>query len=70
MQRWCLICDGDSRTYLCPVDKRDEALEVLGAIGEYWARLPEGQPPELPTYLVEAENPFSSLFSFADPVYE
>lgn len=28
-QRWTIVCDGDSREYLCPVHLADEAIAVL-----------------------------------------
>lgn len=63
--RWCIVSDGDSHEYLCPLEKKEEAQLVLEAIVAYWDvdhDLAEEDPPALPEYLKLLEGPYGLTF--------
>lgn len=45
-ERYCLIYDGDGHAWLCPVERRAEALAQIGAVCEFWSSARPGHPPE------------------------
>lgn len=37
-QRWCVVSDGDGHSWLCPAERRGEALSLLEANEDFWCR--------------------------------
>lgn len=66
--RYCIVSDDDDE-YLCPIDKAQEAWEVLQRIGEEWADRGNQFKPreEIPEYLKEIEG---GLLTFTQPLYD
>lgn len=72
MTRYCVISDGDSRRYLCPADRREEAVRRLAEIQQFWMNRTVSTrdtfevltPPSVPTYLVQLEG---ELLTFEAP---
>lgn len=68
--RWCIVSDGDSKRYLCPIEKRDEAEAVLEEINDYWADHENlhdrsKECPDVPSYLQPLDNDYH--LTFTDP---
>lgn len=67
--RYCLVGDGDGHHWLCPVERREEAVAQLAAVSAYWEDMtPSGPPPLGPDeidWLQRIDNP--SCLTFAEP---
>lgn len=64
---YCLIQDGDGHWYLCPVERRKEAIHMLWAIEAYWDdpgwHKYVADPPPDPDFVERIDNPFVLAFS-------
>ncbi|WP_256381005.1 nucleoside 2-deoxyribosyltransferase [Methylosinus sp. PW1] len=63
--RYRLAGDGDDRTYVIPVGRGREFAAICEAISKFWDGGMTGDPPEIPEWAVEVENPFGRL-TFSD----
>lgn len=71
--RYCLVDDGDGHTWLCPAERREEALAQIEAVEAFWAsakagHVPEGDEPAGPPdlgWLIPVDNLYR--LTFADP---
>lgn len=67
--RWCLVV-ADGRVYLVPVHRRDEAVDILQQIDDYWNSSPglyyTDGPYEPPEWMEELAAGGNKL-SFTDP---
>lgn len=41
-QRYCVVSDGDGHSWLCPAQRRAEAVELIEACETYWATFTTG----------------------------
>ena len=66
MNRFCIIKDDSGHAYLCPLERRDEAIHILSEIENFWySDDVEEAPPDIPDYLISTEI---SRLSFSDPI--
>ena len=68
--RYCLVGDGDGHHWLCPIERRAEARQLLKACEEYFSSVepPATEPPPDPDavgWLQRVDNP--SRLTFVEP---
>lgn len=65
--RYCIVSDGDCHKYLCPLEKREEAVKILEEIVNYWDNKNyDKRLPDKPNYLIELGNLYR--LNFTNPV--
>lgn len=47
-ERFCVVSDGDGHSWLCPAERRTEALALIEACETYWGSSRKGPAPPDP----------------------